>query len=329
MTEEVKTNEKVEEAQPKVTPVLRQLPKDDLPIGMRRGKNLFLICMLTIPVLGFCVFYIGINFQAFFLAFQESFGYDENNQEIIRWTTNNFKYVMDLFAGTTTLGEALKNTIIYFAAENFVMIPISFTISYYFNRKLKGANFFRLMLYLPNIISALVTCTAFKCVIAPNGPVSDILYKAWGYDMPNLLRQESTATTTIVLFQIFMGVQVNMLLFMGAFNRIPEEVVEAGKLDGTNAFVELTQIMIPMMWPTLSTILILSMTGIFGSSGQILLFTQGQYGTMTISYWIYQECKIYGSYNVPAAMGLVFSAINLPIVMFVRWLCLRIDDVEY
>lgn len=309
--------------------VLRVLPKDDMPIGMRKGKNVFIVTMLFLPILGFLVFYIGVNFQSFFLAFQKSVGYDEFNQEIVVWTVDNFKSVVDLFKGTTTLGVALRNTLIYFVAENFIMFPVSFTISYFFNRKLAGSSFFRVALYIPNIISAIVTCTAFKCVIAPNGPVSDILYKTFGYEMPNLLRQESTATTTIVLFQIFMGVQVNMLLFQGAFNRIPEEVIEAGKLDGTTAFVELTKIMIPMMWPTLSTIIILSITGIFGSSGQILLFTEGQYDTMTISYWIYQECKIYGSYNMPAAMGLVFSAINLPIVILVRWLFNRVEDVQY
>jgi ABC-type sugar transport system permease subunit len=120
-----------------------------------------------------------------------------------------------------------------------------------------------------------------------------------------------------------------LILFQGAFKRVPQEVVEAAKIDGANAFRELTQIMIPMMWSTLSTLLILKLTNIFGVSGPIILFTQGAYGSTTLSYWIYEQVKEFGQYNLPAAMGLMFTAVNLPFVIIIRWLFNLKEDVEY
>lgn len=314
----------------KAVKTMTPVPKDDMPSGIRRGKNVFVFTMLIFPLIGFVLFYVVINFQSILLAFQQVTGFDDYGREITSWTFVQFSNAIKMFTGESEeLSLALKNTMLYWIAANLVMTPVTFVFSYFFNRKLLFGKFFRVAIYLPNIISAVALCTAYKCIVAPNGPISEFMFTVFDYDMPNLLRTEETATGTILFFQIFMGLNVNLLLFQGAFNRIPEEVIEAGKLDGTTAFVELTRIMIPMMWPTLSTLLILHCSGIFGASGQILLFTGGDYGTTTISYWVYQQVKLENSYNLPSAMGLILTAINLPIVMIVRKLCSLVDDVVY
>lgn len=306
------------------------IPKDDMPKALRSGKNFFVICMLFFPLLGFVVFYIIQNFEALGLAFQEIVGVDEYGNDVTRWTFDQFPRAIKLFKGSgAEMSVALKNTVLYFLSKELLMTPVSFVIAYFFYKKLTGTGFFRVAIYLPNIISSIALCTAFKCIIAPNGPLSDLLFTKFGYEMPSLLRQESTATYTIVFFQVFMGININMLLFQGSFNRIPKEVVEAALLDGAGAWVELVTIMIPMMWSTLSTLLLLSITNIFGSSGQILLFTGGSYGTSTISYWMYDQVKLQNSYNLPSALGLIFTFINIPIVVIVRWLSSKIEDVTY
>ena len=122
-----------------------------------------------------------------------------------------------------------------------------------------------------------------------------------------------------------------MLLFGGAFARIPVELIEAAKLDGITAHKEFTHIIMPLVWSTLSTLLILNMTGIFGASGPILLFTKGAYQTTTIGYWIFDKVAYVGlsAYNEVAAAGLVFSCVGVPVIMFFKWLLERIPTVEY
>ena len=122
-----------------------------------------------------------------------------------------------------------------------------------------------------------------------------------------------------------------MLLFGGAFARIPTELIEAAKLDGITPVKEFIYLILPLVWSTLSTLLILNMTGLFAASGPILLFTKGAYRTTTIGYWIFDKVKYVGvsAYNEVAAAGLVFSAIGVPVIMFFKWLLERIPTVEY
>lgn len=122
-----------------------------------------------------------------------------------------------------------------------------------------------------------------------------------------------------------------MLLLSGALARIPVEVLESARLDGIGTGRELVSMIVPLVWPTMSTILILNMTGLFGASGPILLFTKGQWGTSTIGYWIFDKVAFVGisAYNEVAAAGLIFTAIGVPIIMFFKWLLERIPAVEY
>ena len=145
----------------------------------------------------------------------------------------------------------------------------------------------------------------------------------------------ATATPTIIAFTIWTGLGVNMILYLGAMNRLPQEVIEAGELDGISWWREMFVIVLPMIWPTVSTTLILQFTQLFNSSGPILLFgtagiPAGSYDTTTISYWIFSATQAGNDLNFPAAMGLFFTLISFPIVLFVRWLFNKIDpDVEY
>lgn len=65
---------------------------------------------------------------------------------------------------------------------------------------------------------------------------------------------------------------MNIILFSGAMNRIPESVIEYGKIDGAKPMREMFQIVLPMIAPALGTIMLLSCVSVFGASGPILLF---------------------------------------------------------
>ena len=88
------------------------------------------------------------------------------------------------------------------------------------------------------------------------------------------------------------------------------------------AFRELLSIVLPAIWPTLGTMLLLSSTGILGASGPILLFTQGEFGTNTLSYWIYDMTVASGgsgsNQEYAATVGMIMTVLTLPIVFGVK-----------
>lgn len=284
-------------------------------------KTVFLVSMLILPVAQWLVFWLYVNIDSVLIAFQFARG---------GWTLSNFsKLFMELGEGGSILSESVINTFVFFGVNLLIIMPLCFMISYFLYRKIAGYRIFRIVFYLPQIISAVVMTTVFSSFIAPNGPFG-VLMKAFGAEeVPELLSNSSYALGTIVFYTCWTSLGANMLLFSGAMSRIPLEVLESSRLDGCYAFKELVYIIFPMVFPTISTLIVFTCTGLFNSSGPILLFTQGMYGTFTISYWIYEQVYVNNIYNNVAAAGLFFTAIGIPFILLVRWLLDRIPAVEY
>ncbi|MDD7165849.1 MAG: sugar ABC transporter permease [Clostridia bacterium] len=303
---------------------------DPMPKSMQKNKYLFIGSMVFLAVVNFVIFYCAVNVNSIMLAFKEFIGYSETGKELYRFSWHNFEILFkQLRDPASDILPALKNTVIFFVSNTLVMLPLCYFVSYFLYKKIFGFRVFRVVFFIPSILSAVVLVTVFKEMIKTDGPLSKMLL-IFGYKMPSLLTNPLTAKWVIVAYTMWTGFGVNVILYQGAMSRIPDSVIEAGELDGVTGFGELFRIITPMMWPTLSTTIILSLTGIFTASGPILLFTEGKYDTYTISYWIYSQVTFSKSYEYPSATGLFFTAIGLPIVLTVRYFINKVyDDVEY
>lgn len=286
----------------------------------KRGQTLFLTVMLIVPIVQWAIFWLYVNIQTILLGFQTRIG---------EWTLSNFRQLFyELGTAGSNINTAVLNTLRYFATNVCVIMVLALIISYFMFRQIKGARVFRIIFYLPAIISAVAMTTVFENFIAPTGPVGYI-FESLGREAPELLADSSTATNTIIFYTVWTGFGTNILLFTGAMSRVPMSVLESAKLDGAGMGREIVSIILPLIWPTISTLLILNYTSIFSASGPILLFTSGGYGTTTIGYWIFDMVYNYNSYNMVSAAGLFFTCIGVPFIMLVRWLIEKIPAVEY
>ena len=231
---------------------------------------------------------------------------------------------------------AVVNTLIYFAVGILIQLPGALIIAYFLYKKIWLNRAFRIIFYLPAIISGVVMVAAYRSIVDPGGPLEAIVELFGGHLPPEgLLANSNSATWMIVLFVIWTGFGGNMLLFGGAMARVPIDVLEAARLEGCGPFRELVQIILPLIWPTICTMLIFTFTGIVNSSGPILLFTNGDYETTTINFWIF--LKVYGQqgsgaggeFGIVSATGLCFTLVTVPIILIVRWALERVPTSEY
>lgn len=291
-------------------------------MSSKKEKSFFFVAvMLSIPVLHWFVFWLYVNLNSILMAFQLPTG---------EWSLLSLKTVLrEISAGDSTLRVSIMNTLLYFF-KDILMLPFQLLIAYFLYRKILFYKGFQVIFYLPAIISGVALTTVFSNFIAPSGPLGK-LFLSFGIELPELLADSDYATSTILFFTIWTGWGGQMLLLSGALSRIPVEVLESARLDGINTGKELIHMIVPLVWPTMSTILILNMTGLFGASGPILLFTKGGWGTSTIGYWIFDKVAFVGisAYNEVAAAGLIFTAIGVPVIMFFKWLIERIPTVDY
>ncbi len=300
-------------------------------------EYLFVYGMILLPIIQFCIFYIWINANSIIMAFQE-FDVDASgfNGEVYRWSLYNFKrFFAEWTNPSSVVVPALLNTLKYFTA-GVIMIPVTFLVSYFLYKQIWGYKIFRVVFFLPSIVSAVLFVTTYIELIKYGGALSTV-WSWFGKELPELVNDPDRTTGTIIAFTVWTGFGVNMILYQSAMSRVPEEIIEAAQLDGCPWYRELWSIIIPMVWPTISTTLILQFTSLFNSTGPILLFADAGRQSLldnkevaTIAFWIYRKTQSGTDLNYPAAIGMIFTAISVPIVFFVRWVFNKIDpDVTY
>jgi len=235
--------------------------KHDTGTVLDKKKTVFfIVAMLLIPIINWLVFWFYINIQSIALAFQ--------NPRTNEFTWENFEWFWEnLTSDGGQIRIALKNTLMYFTATIFIVLPLSMVIAYFFYKKIMGYRIFRIIFYLPAIISGTALVTAYLDLISC-GNIWDMFINLFGKSVPadGYLLDGKTANKVILFYTIFTSFTGNVLLFSGAMSRVPTEVLESAKLEGCGPFRELIELIFPLIWPTFATQLVFTMTGIFTAS---------------------------------------------------------------
>lgn len=296
---------------------------------MKTETWLFILFCVGLPVIDWVVFYIYPNFSALFMAFTDRMGH---------FTMENFqRFFGRLMSGNEELLVVLKNTLLTWGIGT-LMFPFQVLVSYFIYKKIPGATAFRILFFLPGLIFSVAFAMVFLRIIGPEGLIAKTVSQIDGLDyIPELLRETRYANKVVIAQYIWLCIPGNLIIWGGAFARIPEEVLESGYIDGTTWWTELTKIIVPMMWPTVALQMVLQACAIFSASGQVFLLTGGDYGTHTITSWMYVTVlngtgnySTTNAYNYMAAVGMCLSVVAVAISLFVRKVTDNlIEEVEY
>ena len=301
--------------------------KTKKPVNKKR--ILFLLFCVTIPVLNWLVFYVYTNASAIGMAFLDSQG---------NVSLQNFVRFFDEFkSDTTLLPIAFKNTFLTFGIL-FVTFPFKVLVSYFIYKKIPFHKFYRIVFFLPIIIFSVALAMVFTKLVGPEGFIAQWVQEWLELDYtPELLAESRFANTVVLLNMIWLSFPGDLIIWGGTFARIPEEVLESGRVDGVNWWTEFTKITVPMVWPTVALQMVLLFCGIFGATGNVFLLTGGQYGTMTLSAWMYitlynNAGSVYTSnvYNYMSAVGLLITIVAIILSLSIRKITDKVfDEVEY
>lgn len=283
----------------------------------------FILFGISIPILSVVFFWFIINFNGILLAFRKY-----NGANYI-WTFENFKYVWDAITNPmSNISEGLKNTIIWFVFGLVIQMPTAYIISFFVYKKIPFANGFRFIFMIPGMVSAVVMTSFVKFMLSAGGPITEIISKLTNENIL-VLADSRYAMPTLMLYTFWSTFGSGIILYVATFSRIPQQLVEAGRLDGMSFWGEIKNIVFPLTWPLFSTMLLLQFCGFLGASGPILLFTKGKFGTYTLSYWIFEQTQGGIGVTKGAALGLVMTAISLPVVLIFKRLADKVEPIEY
>lgn len=321
--DEAVTAEEAERSpQTAVKPVKQKKPRTNFQKKNIR-TNIFIVCMMAYPVLQFLIMWAFVNIDSILMTFQK---YD--SQEGWHYVGfQNYLNWFDLFK-VNPLNQysiMIVNSLLHSAVGMFVIFPICLIASYFLCRKVPLSGFFRIVFYLPSIIPLIVLTLGFTNMIKMDGLLGALI----GGD-PQLLTPPRVRWT-IYLFTIWAGIGGNMLLLSGAIKRVPTEVLESAHLDGVGTFGELFRIVIPIIWPTMVTMFVMSMMGVFSVVFQPLFITGGDLiETRTIGLFIFLNATSNNNMASAATLGIMCTIVIAPIILLTRW---RLDkmfaDIDY
>lgn len=296
---------------------------------VNKTRILFILSCVVLPVLNFLVFYVYVNLSSFTMAFTDRNG---------AFSLDNFvRLYKEITEPDSPLQIALKNTLLTFGIT-VIMFPFQVLVSYFIYKKIPLAGVYRFLFFIPTVIFSVAISTIFTRMMAPNGAVAEFVQKIQGLDYPpELLADSAYANIVVIAHMVWLTFPGDLIIWGGTFARIPQDVLEAGKIDGTSWWTEFTKITVPMVWPTVSLQMVLKFCGIFGASGAVFLLTKGEYGTMTLASWMYlqlynQSGNVFTSnvYNYLSAVGLVTTVIAVAISLVVRKITDKFfNDVEF
>lgn len=294
----------------------------------------FIIVMLAYPLAHFAVFWAYVNFNTIVLTFQR---FDLSTGKYIFIGFENYvSYFKALFdSGNNSLMTAVTNSFLMFPFANFFVLPLTIIFSYFLHRKILLYKFYRVVFFLPSILSIVVLTMVFKFMIDSSFGPFDYLLKSIGLGkiipQGGWLANVHTAYPTILVFLLWSSIGYAIILLSGAISRIPESIFESARLDGIGNVREMTSIIIPLIAPTISTIFILNTIGVFTFFLQARLLTNGgpNGATGTISMDIINSVEA-GLFNWAATEGVIFSLLAIPLILILKQVLEKIlPSVEY
>lgn len=294
--------------------------KEKKPASLKTAKRkdlLFYIIMIAFPVLQFLIMYVYVNLNSILLSFQE-FNRESNQFEFVGF--ENIIKVIEEFSSSYTMQHAFSNSLLVWFLCTIISLPLALLFSYFLYKKLPLERLFKFSLFLPSMISGIVTVIIYTYFVERAVPalVSIILQK----EITGLLANPSTQFVTVLFYNVFYSFGGYILLFLGAMNNVTQETKDAAKIDGAEGIKEFYYIVFPEVYSTMSTFIVLSVAGIFMNQFSLYSFygVSASSEITTFGYLLYSITSVATEAEYPrlAAIGLLLTFITVPITLLVK-----------
>lgn len=308
--------------------------KKKFKLNRTTRKYIFIAELIIIPVINFIIFWVYVNFDTILLTFKR---FDVPTASYV-W--RGFDGYISVFKSMILGGDpgefnAFVNS---FRAIliNVIILPVTFVISYSFYKKIRFRKFFQVVFFLPNIISLVVLCMMVRHMFSSDfGPIALVIEKITGHPTDWLGYNSDKMWGIITVFCIWAGLGGNTVILCDAMQRIPEDIIEAARLDGIGFLREAWSIVLPLVMPTVGVFMIGVVTSPLSFTLQPMLIAVNpgiDNKFMTIGWYIFTSVDTGGSGNMiqAATIGMMFSMLLLPVIIAVRILVKKFTpDVQF
>ncbi len=288
----------------------------------RQSQRIAAAWMITPAVALLLVFIIIPIVLTFALAFTNAKLISPTGPQLVGF--DNFARLF----GDPLFWKSLRNTLLFTVFVVPLQAGLALVLALLINVRIRGVNFFRTVYFLPVVTSMVVVSLLWKFMYQPDGLINGFL-AVFGIDGPDWLGNPNTALVAVLVMSIWQAVGFHMVIWLSGLQTIPQDMYEAGAIDGAGNWQRFRYITWPALRQTRTFILITITIQAFALFTQIQVMTQG--GPLdSTSTIVYQSVRIGFSLQqtgYASALSLVFFVLVLAVSLVQRYLT-RDKDVK-
>ena len=289
----------------------------------KREKNLFiLVCLLPALIL-FFTFLIYPTIEVFRMSMFKWGGFS-NNQQFVG--LDNFKILWQ----DENFFRTIQNTILLIVVVTLFTVVLAVLFAAILStEKIRGNNFFRIIFYIPNILSIVVIAGIFSAIYDPKaGLLNAVLPEAWN---KLWLGDQSIVIYSLAFALIWQAIGYYMVMYMAGMANIPASLYEAADLDGAGKIGKFFNVTLPLIWNSIRTTLtffIISTINLSFLLVQILTDGGPDGSTEVFLSYMFKQAYTNSSYGYGMAIGVVIFIFSFGLSGIVSHIT-KLDILEY
>lgn len=204
-----------------------------------------------------------------------------------------------IFTGFSNYIQVFQNKVFIQSVFNtfwFLILCVPFLVIFplfvaiLIDQKIKFSNLYKLIIYIPVVVSIVVVAIAFKWLYQPEGLLNYFLGLIHIKPV-NWLTNPNIAMLSVALVTIFKGIGYYMMIYLSALMSVPKELYEACDIDGAGFFKKHLTVTIPHLMPVIALVTTISSISALKVFVEIYVMTKGGplNSTKTIVYYIYEN----------------------------------------
>lgn len=235
------------------------------------------------------------------------------------WNLKDAKFVglnnFITFFTMTNTRTALLNTAVFALVTCSVKLIAGLLLARYICTGIRAGNYLKIVIFFPYLLGNVVVALAFRALLEPAGTVNQFLLK-FGFDAVHWLTDKHYALLSCMIADIWKGIGTVTIILIAGICAIPKSYFEAAEIDGASPWGIFREITLPLLLPSINTVLTLCLIGGLRSYDLIQALTGGGPGYSsevlgTVIYKLFAR----GSYGLATA-GNVILFIAVALIVF-------------
>ena len=269
-------------------------------------RTAFIFLCVAPAVILFAIFMVAPTFNVFRLSLYQRSTFNPN----------------EVFIGMKNFQMLLKDATFIRSMQNMLLLIVMVTVftmatalvfaGILTREKLKGQDFFRIVFYIPNILSVVVISGIFSAIYDIDRGLLNSILNLFGKE-GILWKGEEHVIMSLVIAMVWQAIGYYMVMYMASMSAVPASLYESAGLDGAGRVTQFFQITIPLIWTNIRTTLTFF---IISTINMAFLFVSAMTGggpnnaSNVALLYMYNQKNLGGGYGYAMAIGVVIFLVS-------------------